>query len=56
MTQDFVSTIGEFERETVISNALGALGENDQLRVETFETIRQWIAQQPTLAHVQLGL
>merc|ERR1712071_343417 len=54
MTQDFVSTIGEFERETVISNALGALGENDQLRVETVENIRQWIAQQPTLARVQL--
>jgi len=54
MAQDFVSTIGEFERETVISNALGALGENDQLRVETVETIRQWIAQQPTLARVQL--
>lgn len=55
MVEDSVPRIKESENATLIQKALSELGESEQRRVETIQTIRQWILTKPSLAHVKIG-
>jgi len=54
MVEDSVPRIKESENATLIQKALSELGESEQRRVETIQTIRQWILTKPSLAHVKI--